>query len=105
MSRFIVVTLFSLFSGKSILTLKSTTPITWCCITAYSTILVYSASTYLLSLYSFTGELVYSREIIVEPIELKSADNKYLIITSAKSPLVVDLKDLCDCYICLFLLE
>ena len=65
--------------------------------TAYSTIVVYSASMYTLSIYSFSGDLVYSREIMVEPLELKSIEDKYLLITSVKNPLLIDLKDLCDC--------
>lgn len=93
----IVVTLFSLFTGKTILSLRLPIPFKWCCITAYSTILVYSASIYTLSLYSFTGDLVDSREIMVEPIEMKTVDNKYLLITSSRDPLLIDLRNLCDC--------
>lgn len=91
--------LFSLFDGSFLRSIHSQeAPFTWGMIAHNRTVLLYSASTYLLTLYSFEGEALASKELLCEPLEMRPVfDGRALLLTDNRTSSLIWVNDLCKC--------
>ena len=89
--------LFSLFDGSFLRSIHSQgAPFTWGMIAHNRTVLLYSASTYLLTLYSFEGEALASKELLCEPLEMRPVfDGRALLLTDNRTSSLIWVNDLC----------